>query len=143
MLVSALGTLMRSDAALLTGRLLGAGLTVAMGAIHLWLWLDGYRDVPVLGMPFLINAVCSVVLAVTLLAAPARLRAAVIAVAAVFTAGTLAALITSLTVGLFGIHESLQTPLVPATLIIESAGVLVFVLVLAAELDILAEPRDR
>jgi hypothetical protein len=143
MLVSTLGTLMRSDAALLTGRLLGAGLTVAMGAIHLWLWLDGYRDVPVLGMLFLINAVWSVVLAVTLLAAPARLRAAVIAVAAVFTAGTLAGLITSLAVGLFGIHESLQTPLVPTTLIIESAGVLVFVLVLAAELDILAEPRDR
>ena len=47
--------------------------------------------------------------------------------AALFTAGTLAGLILSLTVGLFGVHESLQTPLVPATLIIESTGVLVLV----------------
>ena len=49
-------------------------------------------------------------------------------VTALFTAGTLAGLALSLTVGLFGVHESLQTPLVPAALIVESTGVLVLVI---------------
>lgn len=110
---------------LMTTWLLGAALTAAMGLIHLWLWLQGYRDVPVIGTLFLINAICAVALVAALLAVPARLRRAVSILAALFTAETLAGLILSLTVGLFGVHESLQTPLVPSTLIVESAGVLV------------------
>lgn len=118
----------RRAAFLVTGRLVGGGLTAAMGWIHLRLWVDGYREVPVIGTLFLINACCAVALAVGLLAVPARLLSAVAAATALFTVGTLTGLIISMTVGLFGVHESLHTPLVPATLIVESAGVLVLAL---------------
>ncbi|MGH3902090.1 MAG: hypothetical protein ACRDTA_28330 [Pseudonocardiaceae bacterium] len=111
------------------GRLLGVGLTGAMGWIHLRLWVNGFREVPVIGPLFLLNAIGAAVLAAVLLAVPVRLLTAAAAVTAVFTAGTLAGLILSLTVGLFGVQESLQTPLVPATLAVEAAGVLVFVLI--------------
>lgn len=115
------------SALLLTSRLLGAALTGAMGWIHLWLWVDGFREVPVIGTLFLINAIGAGLLVAALLVVPVRLRSAVAAVTAVFTAGTLLGLILSLTVGLFGSQETLQTPLVPTTLIVESAGVLVLV----------------
>ncbi|MGH3881842.1 MAG: hypothetical protein ACRDRC_00355 [Pseudonocardiaceae bacterium] len=117
------------SALMVVGRLLGVGLTGAMGWIHLHLWVDGFREVPVIGTLFLLNAIGSAVLAVALLVVPDRLRSATAAVTAVFTAGTLVGLILSLTIGLFGVQESLQTPLVPATLIVESAGVLVLVLI--------------
>jgi hypothetical protein len=110
---------------LMTARFLGAALTAAMGLIHGWLWWRGYRDIPIIGTLFLINALCSAALMVALLAVPTRLRRAMAALTALFTAATLAGLIISLAVGLFGVHESLQTPLVPTTLIVESAGVLV------------------
>lgn len=106
-------------------RALGVALTFTMGLIHLWLWLQGYRDVPVIGTLFLINAICAAALAGALLAVPGRLHRAVATVAALFTAGTLAGLLISLTVGLFGVHESLQTPLAFTTLTVEAAGVLV------------------
>ena len=52
-------------------------------------------------------------------------RRDVVAITAVFTAGTLAGLILSLTVGLIGVHATLQIPFVPTTVVVESAGVLV------------------
>ncbi|HET9256497.1 MAG TPA: hypothetical protein VFO16_15045 [Pseudonocardiaceae bacterium] len=110
---------------LATARWLGVVLTAAMGLIHVWLWFQGYREIPVIGALFMINAVCSAALVAALLAAPARLRRATAALAAFFTAGTLAGLIVSLTIGLFGVHESFHAPLVPTTLIVESAGALV------------------
>ncbi len=113
---------------MMAGRLLGVGLTAAMGWIHLRLWVEGYREVPVIGALFLLNAIGAVLLAVVLLFVPTRLLSATAVVTAVFTAGTLAALILSLTVGLFGTQESMQTPLVVATLIVESTGVVVLVL---------------
>lgn len=109
----------------LAGWLLGVGLTAAMGLIHLRLWLDGYRYIPVIGTLFIANAVCSGVLAATLLTAPVRLRRPVAIITSLFTAGTLVGLILSLTVGLFGMREVVAAPLVPTTLIVESAGVLV------------------
>jgi hypothetical protein len=48
-----------------------------------------------------------------------------------FTAGTLAGLIASLTIGLFGVHEILQAPFVVTTLIVEPVGVLVLLLTAA------------
>jgi hypothetical protein len=118
----------RRSVLMMVGQLLGIGLTGAMGWIHLQLWVDGYREVPVVGPLFLLNVIGAVLLTVALLTVPVRLLSVAAAVTAVFTAGTLAALIISLTVGLFGVRESLQTPLVPTTLIVESTGVLVLVL---------------
>jgi hypothetical protein len=114
---------------LLAGLLLGAGLTVVMGLIHLRLWLDGYRQIPIIGPLFITNAVCAGVLAAILLTVPVRLHRLAAASTALFTVGTLAALIVSLTIGLFGLHESLRAPLVPTTLTVESAGVLVLLLI--------------
>jgi hypothetical protein len=124
----------------LIARLLGAGLTGTMGWIHLQLWLDGYREVPVVGILFLLNAIGAVALVTALLLAPGRLFSAAAIVTALFTAGTLAGLVLSLTVGLFGVHESLQTPLVPATLIVESTGVLVLVITVILAIS---SPGDR
>lgn len=113
------------------GRVLGALLTLAMGAIHLKLWFDGYRNIPVIGPLFLLNTVGAAVLAVAVLAVPSRLLAAVAALGALFTAGTLASLVVSLTVGLFGFPETLGGELVPAALVVEALGTSVLV-VLAA-----------
>ncbi|HEY6425145.1 MAG TPA: hypothetical protein VIY28_18270 [Pseudonocardiaceae bacterium] len=113
------------SALVVVGRLLGVALTAGMGWIHGQLWAQGYREVPVVGTLFLLNAIVAVALAVALLVVPTRLLSAAAAVTAAFTAGTLLGLVVSLTVGLFGVHESLQTPLVPATLVVESAGILV------------------
>jgi hypothetical protein len=74
------------------------------------------------------NAVCSGVLAAILLTVPVRLRRLAAAITALFTVGTLAGLIISLTIGLFGMRETVQAPLAPTTLAVESAGVLVLLL---------------
>jgi hypothetical protein len=107
------------------GRTLGALLTAAMGAIHLYLWLDGFRFIPVVGVLFLVNAAGAAVLAAALVAVPVRSLAPVAALGVLFTAGTLAGLLLSLTVGLFGVREALSAQLVPATLVVESLGTLV------------------
>lgn len=86
---------------LMVARLLATGLVGTMGWIHLQLWLDGYREMPVVGTLFLLNAIGAVALATALLVAPAHLLGATAMVTALFTAGTLAGLILSLTVGLF------------------------------------------
>ncbi|MDQ3763792.1 MAG: hypothetical protein M3460_19905 [Actinomycetota bacterium] len=39
----------RRSALLMVVWLLGVALTAAMVWIHLWLWLDGYQEVPVIG----------------------------------------------------------------------------------------------
>jgi hypothetical protein len=92
-------------ALLLTWRVVGAGLTAAMGWIHLYLWANGYSDTPTIGLLFLLNGIGTAVLTIALLGSPARLLGVVSGLAALFTAGTLAALIGSLTVGIFGFQE--------------------------------------
>jgi hypothetical protein len=106
-------------------RILGAGLLAAMAGIHLYLWTQGYQDVPTIGPLFLLNGIIGALLVVAVLATPTRPLPYVAAVAMLFTAGTLGALVLSLTVGLFGFLETLATPLVPSTIGVESAGVLV------------------
>jgi hypothetical protein len=105
-------------------RLVSAALTAAMGAIHLYLWDDGgYRDLETIGVLFLLNAIGSALLTLALLAFPTRYVGVPAALGALFTAGTLAALVISLTIGLFGFLESLDGELVWPTIAVESAGV--------------------
>ncbi|KQX57378.1 MULTISPECIES: hypothetical protein [unclassified Streptomyces] len=106
-------------------RLAGAGLTAAMAAIHLRLWDTGYRDLATIGVLFLLNAIGGALLTLALLAAPTRYLAVPAALGALFTAGTLAGLVVSLTTGLFGFEESLDAELVLPTIVVESAGVVV------------------
>jgi hypothetical protein len=102
-------------------RLGSAGLLTWMGYIHLHLWHEGYRQIPVDGPLFLLDAIAAFALAAMLLAWP-RLLAGVLAAA--FAAATLGALIISLTVGLFGFSESIHASFVLQSLAIETAAIL-------------------
>ena len=106
-------------------RLVGAGLLLAMGGIHLYLWQTGYKDIHLIGPAFLTNAILGVLAAVAVLVAPQRWLAWVCLLAGLLELGTLGALLLSLTVGLFGFVETWQAPLVTPTIIVEAAGFLV------------------
>lgn len=115
-------------------RIVGAVLLAAVGWIHLSLWLDGYRNIDVIGPAFLLNTVGGLGLAALLLVAPRRLLRWVAVLGALFCIGTLGALIVSTTVGLFGFVESTAAPLWWESFWIEVAGfvVLATLAVLAA-----------
>jgi hypothetical protein len=106
-------------------RLVGAGLLLAMGGIHLYLWQTGYKDIHLIGPAFLLNAILGAVAAVAVLLAPQRWLAWVCLLAGLLELGTLGALLLSLTVGLFGFVESWAAPLVTWTIVVEAAGFLV------------------
>ena len=108
-------------------RVVGAVLLAGMAAIHVYLYVNGYQGVPTIGLLFLLNGIGGSVLTIAVLAAPRRLLGIVALLGALFELGTLAALIASLAIpgGLFGFQESLQAFLVPTTLWVESAGVVV------------------
>ncbi|TFV64653.1 UNVERIFIED_ORG: hypothetical protein E4P37_12830 [Bacillus sp. AZ43] len=99
-------TATRTAPAVVALRIAGAALLAVMGAIHLDLWGDGYRTIDVIGPAFLLNAIAGFGLAVLLLVTPRPLVAWVAALGALTAAGTLAALLLSTTVGLFGFTES-------------------------------------
>lgn len=106
-------------------RIVGAVLLLAMGAIHLRLWFDGYRDIAWIGPLFLANAVLGVLAGVAILLTPTRWLGWVGLLAALLALGTLGGLVLSLTVGLFGFFESLSAPLVVPTIVVESAAFVV------------------
>ena len=83
-------------------RLAGGGLLIATGAIHLDLYLTGYRSIPTIGWLFLFQVIAAFVLGVAVLASAARLAAAA---GAVFSLATLGGYLLSLWVGLFGFKE--------------------------------------
>jgi hypothetical protein len=109
----------RRAAALLL-RLSCVALLAWIGAVHLHLWLEGYRQIPTDGPLFLLDAVTGLVLAAVLLAWPAPLTGLL---TAGYTASTLGALLISLTVGLFGFRESISASFVTQSLIVESITV--------------------
>jgi hypothetical protein len=88
-----------------------------IGYIHLHLWLEGYRQIPTDGPLFLLDAIAGYALAAALLVRPAPLAGLL---SAGYTAATLGALLTSLTVGLFGFHESLSASYVVLSLVVET-----------------------
>jgi hypothetical protein len=107
-----------------TMRRLGAIAILAIGAVHLQQYLDGYRSVPTIGSLFLLNAVSSGVVAIAL-AAPlermlnhrrAELTSGLLAGAGLAIAvGSLIALFVSETGTLFGFSETgYGTPIVLA-----------------------------
>lgn len=78
---------------------IAAVLLATQGVVHLWLWLDGFAGIPVIGPMFLAGAVAALVLAVAVLITDHTL---VLGAAVLLSLGQLAALATSSTVGLFG-----------------------------------------
>lgn len=113
---------------LVVERAVGAALLTAMGGLHLHLWVHGYSELGLIGIMFLFNVIGSGLLALAVLLAPRRFLSPLAAPAAVFTLGTLLALVLSLTVSLFGFREDVHAALVPTTLTVESAGTLVLAL---------------
>jgi hypothetical protein len=106
-------------------RIVGAILLAAMGWIHLDLWLDGYRNISVIGPAFLLNTIGGFGLAALLLVTPRRFLPWVAALGALFCAGTLGALLISTTVGLFGFKESTAAALWWESFWVELVGVVV------------------
>jgi hypothetical protein len=97
----------------------GAGLVAATAAIHLHLWLAGYRHVPRIGPLFLAQAVTGFALAPVV--ALGR-RLVVVLGAALYMAASAAGLLLSATVGFLGIHDGLGVPWAATSLTVELAG---------------------
>ena len=83
-------------------RLAGAGLLAATGAIHLDLYLTGYRSIPTIGWLFLLQVIAAFVLAAAVLVSGSRLAAAA---GAGFALSTLGGYLLSVWIGLFGFKE--------------------------------------
>jgi len=91
-------------------RLAGAGLLAATAAIHLDLYLTGYRSIPTIGWLFLLQVIAAFALAAAVLAtAFARgdglVPRLVAAAGAGFAVATLGGYLLSLWIGLFGFKE--------------------------------------
>src|ERR1700745_2001416 len=99
-------------------RLAGGGLLIATGAIHLDLYLTGYRSIPVIGWLFLLQVIVAVLLGAGGRASAARLAAAA---GAVFSLATLGGYLLSLWTGLFGFKEVRTTAGIAAG-VVEVAG---------------------
>jgi hypothetical protein len=83
-------------------RVIVAAAVLVSGAVHFKLWMDGMKDISMIGPSFLLNAVAALVIAVGVL----LWRSWLPLLAAVgFAAATLVAFVISATVGLFGVNE--------------------------------------
>src|SRR3984893_14343809 len=83
-------------------RVAGAGLLAVTGAIHLDLYLTGYRSIPVIGWLFLLQVIAAFALAAAVLVSGSRLAAAA---GAGFALSTLGGYLLSVWIGLFGFKE--------------------------------------
>jgi predicted lipoprotein with Yx(FWY)xxD motif len=123
-------------------RVAGAGLLVATGAIHLDLYLTGYRTIPVIGWLFLLQVIAAFGLAAAVLVSGSRLAAAA---GAGFALATLGGYLLSIWAGLFGFTEVRTTAGLVAG-IIEVAGFVVLALIAlapAADQPASASPLDQ
>jgi hypothetical protein len=104
-------------------RIAGAILLVVIGGIHLFLVLVGAGGL--LTVPFLLNAVAGIGLAIGMLVLRDRFQLLTAVVGLLFAVASLLALLLALTVGLFGIHEHWTFTLVPQTVAIDAVAIVV------------------
>ena len=131
-------------------RLTGAGLLVATAAMHLDLYLTGFRTIPTIGPLFLFQVIVGFALALAILAAPftpvtrrPAVDASIAAVGAGYAIATLGGYLLSLWVGLFGFHEIRSTAgTVAGILEIAAFGVLLGLAVLILEPQWLGRPGE-
>ena len=83
-------------------RVIGAGLLFATGAIHLDLYVTGYRTIPTIGWLFLLQVITAFALGALILVSKSRLAAAA---GAGFAVATLGGYLLSLRMSLFGFRE--------------------------------------
>ncbi|WP_081866371.1 hypothetical protein [Blastococcus sp. URHD0036] len=120
-----------SGAAVALLRIAGAGLLLAIAGIHLYLWQDGYRDIPDIGNAFMAQAVLGIGGALLLLVSPARFVRGAAVLGALFSAGSLLALLLSSVKlfgrdpGMFDFVESPAANLWGETVLVEVAGLVV------------------
>lgn len=100
----------------------GGALIAATAAIHLHLWLSGYRFVPTLGDLFMAQAVTGFVLGLALVA---DRRPVLAVVGAGYMAASAIGLILSDTVGFVGIHDTFSVPWATPALVVELVGLAV------------------
>jgi len=118
----------RGDRARLVLRLAGAGLLIATAAIHLDLYLTGYRSIPTIGWLFLLQVIAAFALGVVVLLSGHWLAAAA---GAGFALATLGGYLLSLWIGLFGFTEVRTTAGIVAGVIEVAAFAVLAVLALA------------
>ena len=115
-------------------RVVGSGLLIATAAIHLDLYLTGYRTIPTIGWLFLLQAIAAFVLGLAVLAIPSRLvtpsRLAA-AAGAGFALATLGGYLLSVWTGLFGFKEVRTGAGIAAGLVEVAAFVVLAALALA------------
>lgn len=97
-------------------RYLGAALLIWIAVIHVHLWLEGYRDIPIVGILFLANSVAGLALAIALLVWRKPLLGLV---GVVFSLVTLFSLLYSINFSLFGFKESSGASFVTISIVIE------------------------
>ncbi len=115
----------RSGALIWALRLLGAALLLAISGIHIYLWQQGYDGIDVIGPAFLLQSVLGVGGALLLLITPLRWLHWVALLDLAFAVGSLAALLISTTVGLFGFVETTTATFWWETLWVEIAAIVV------------------
>jgi hypothetical protein len=74
---------------------------------------------------FILNGIAGIVLAIAMLILRGRLLQLASVLSLLFLLATLGSLLLALTVGLFGIHQTWDYPLVPPTIVVESIGVVI------------------
>jgi predicted lipoprotein with Yx(FWY)xxD motif len=115
-------------------RVAGAGLLIAAGAIHLDLYLTGYRTIPTIGWLFLLQVIVAFGLALAVLATGGRHALAsrlAAAAGAVFALATLGGYLLTVWIGLFGFKEVRTTAGIVAGVIDVAAFAVLAVLALA------------
>src|SRR6266566_8773116 len=118
-------------------RVAGSGLLIATAAIHLDLYLTGYRAIPTIGWLFLLQVIAAFGLGLAVLAIPPRLAAAppatrlAAAAGAGFALATLGGYLLSVWIGLFGFKEVRTGAGVAAGLVEVAAFVVLAALALA------------
>lgn len=111
---------------------LGAAAIVATGAIHLHLWMIGYKNIASIGNLFLAQAISGFVLGPVIVLLR---RMYMVLAGAAFMAASIGGLVLSATVGFLGLHDALSVPWATPSLVVEIVG---FVLLVASGLALVA-----
>ena len=115
-------------------RVAGSGLLIATAAIHLDLYVTGYRTIPTIGWLFLLQVIVAFVLGFAVLAIPGRLVLAgrlAAAAGAGFALSTLGGYLLTVWIGLFGFKEIRTTAGIVAGAVEVAAFVVLAALALA------------
>jgi predicted lipoprotein with Yx(FWY)xxD motif len=115
-------------------RVAGSGLLIATAAIHLDLYLTGYRTIPTIGWLFLLQVIVAFGLGLAVLAIPSRFAVAsrlAAAAGAGFALATLGGYLLSVWTGLFGFKEVRTTAGIVAGVVEVIAFVVLAALALA------------